>query len=123
MPASFQGKVYASFPTVPADVSAAGIAEFRALQEKYKLTNRHAAAQLSTFAAAKLFVETLKQSGKDLTRIKLVNALQQVSNFETGVTRPITFGPKERVGSRGSYIVGIDAEKKEFMSAIWVKSN
>lgn len=124
MPASFQGRVFASFPTVPADVSAAGIAEFRGLQEKYKLTNRHVAAQLSAFAAAKLFVETLKQSGKDLTRTKLTQALQQVSNFETGVTRPVTFGPRERVGSRGSYIVGIDAEKKEFMPApIWVKSN
>ena len=124
MPASFQGKVFASFPTVPTDISPAGIAEFRALQEKYKLTNRHVASQLSALAAAKVFVETLKQSGKDLTRIKLIHALQQVSNFDTGVSRPVTFGPKERVGSRGSYIVGVDAEKKEFMpTPIWVRSN
>ena len=64
------------------------MAEFRALQEKYKFQSRHIAAQLSAFAAAKVFVEGLTRAGRDLTREKFINALDTLYNYETGVTTP-----------------------------------
>jgi len=75
-------------------------------------------------AAAKIFTEALKRAGRDLSREKLITALEGLYEYETGVTPNITFGPNRRVGSKGSYVVAIDPEKKGFISASgWVKNN
>ena len=51
-------------------------------------------------------------------------ALEGLYEYETGVTPNITFGPNRRVGSKGSYVVAIDPEKKGFISASgWVRNN
>jgi len=115
-------KIFLAFPTVPSDVSSEATAEFRALQEKYKIAPRHTAAQLSAFAAAKVFVEGLTRSGRDLSREKFVNALDTLYNYETGVTPRLTFGPNRRVGAAGAHIVSFDPAKKEFTPLGWVNA-
>ena len=113
-PAVFKDKVFLSFPTLPSDQTREGILEYRALAEKYKLPGRHLPTQLSALCAAKMLVEALKLSGKDVTREKLITTLEGFYDFETGLTPRITFGPNRRVGAIGAYIVTIDPEKKEF---------
>ena len=117
-----KNKIFLAFPTVPADISNEAMAEFRALQEKYKFQSRHIAAQLSAFAAAKVFVEGLMRAGRDLTREKFINALDTLYNYETGVTPPLTFGPNRRVGAAGAHIVTFDTAKKEFIPIGWVNA-
>ena len=115
-------KIFLAFPTVPSDVSSEGTAEFRALQEKYKIAPRHTAAQLSAFAAAKVFVEGLTRAGRDLNREKFINALDTLYDYETGVTPRLTFGPNRRVGAAGAHIVTYDPAKKEFTPLGWVNA-
>ena len=123
VPVAFKDKVFLAFPTIPADLTPAGVAEFRGLQEKYKIAPRHTAAQLSAFAAAKIFVEGLQRVGRDLSRERLITALEGLYDFETGVAPRLTFGPNRRVGAAGAYVVTIDPEKKEFVPASgWVKA-
>ena len=43
-------------------------------------------------------------------------ALEGLSNYVTGVTPPVTFGPNCRVGVAGAAILTIDPEKKEFVA-------
>ncbi|HEX8292676.1 MAG TPA: ABC transporter substrate-binding protein, partial [Pyrinomonadaceae bacterium] len=122
-PAAFKERIFLAFPTVPSDVTQAGLSEFRALLEKHGVTPRHTAAQLSAFAAAKIFVEGLQRSGRDLTRERLLTALEGLYDFETGVTPRLTFGPNRRVGAAGAYVMTINPEKKEFAPASgWVKA-
>jgi ABC-type branched-subunit amino acid transport system substrate-binding protein len=124
IPLSFKDRVFLSFPTVPTDVTPAGLAELRALQQKYKFAARHTASQLMAFAAAKIFTEALKRAGRDLSREKLITALEGLYEYDTGVTPSITFGPNRRVGAMGSYVVSIDPAKREFVAASgWVKNN
>ncbi|MDT7808439.1 MAG: hypothetical protein QOJ70_2252 [Acidobacteriota bacterium] len=124
VPAGFKDKVFLAFPTVPSDITGQGEAELRALVQKYKFTLRHTAAQLSALAAGKVLVEGLQRSGKDLSRERLVTSLEGLYNYETGLTPPITYGPNRRVGAAGSYIVGVDTERKELVSVSdWVKAN
>jgi ABC-type branched-subunit amino acid transport system substrate-binding protein len=119
----FKEKIFLAFPTVPSDITPAGMAEFRALHEKYKFAPRHTASQLAAFAAAKIFVEALKQAGRDLTREKFVVALEGFYEYDTGVTSLITFGPNRRVGAAGAYVVTVDPERKEFVPVgNWVKA-
>lgn len=120
----FKDKLFLAYPTVPEDITPAGTAEFRALHEKYRFALRHTASQLAAFAAAKVFVEALKRAGQDLTREKLIAALESLYDFETGVTPRLTFGPNRRIGAMGSYIVTIDGVKKQFVAVGgWVDAN
>jgi len=116
LPAAFTKKIFLAFPTVPADVSAEGVAEYRGLAEKYKLPSRHAAAQLAALAAAKTFVEGLKRAGADLSREQLITALEGLYDYETGLTPKLIFGPNRRVGASGAYVITINTETKEFVS-------
>ena len=123
VPLSFKDHVFLSFPSVPNDVAPAGLAELRALEEKYKFPHRHVASQLSAFAAAKIFTEGLKRAGRDLSREKLITALEGLYEYDTGVTPSITFGPNRRVGAMGAYVLSIDPAKREFVSNGWVNNN
>lgn len=116
-PATFKGKLFLSFPTLPGDHTEAGIAEYRALAEKYKLSQKHLAAQFTALCAARILVEGLKLAGRDLSREKLISALEGLYELETGLTPRITFGANRRVGAMGAYLVAVDPEKKEFIPA------
>jgi len=121
VPVKMKDKVFLAFPTIPADISAAGAAEYSALLQKNKLASTHAAAQASAIAAARILVHGLELSGKDLTRERLVTTLEGLYEFETGLMPRITFGPNRRIGVLGAYIVTIDPEKKLFpASAEWI---
>lgn len=114
-------KVFLAFPTVPADVSSTGAAEYSALLQRNKLDSTHAAAQASTIAAARILVHALELSGKDLSRERLVTTLEGLYEYETGLLPKITFGPNRRIGALGAYVVTIDPERKLFpASTEWI---
>jgi ABC-type branched-subunit amino acid transport system substrate-binding protein len=114
-------KVFFAFPTVPADVSAAGAAEYTGLLQRNKLSSTHAAAQASAIAAARILVHALELCGKDLSRERLITTLEGLYEYDTGLMPKITFGPNRRIGALGAYIVTIDPEKKLFpASAEWI---
>jgi ABC-type branched-subunit amino acid transport system substrate-binding protein len=123
-PPRFKGKLFFSFPTSPADQTQEGINEFRALATKYKLPGHHLAVQMSAYCAAKILVEALKRAGKDLSREKLISALEGLYEYPTGLTPAITYGPNRRIGALGAYVVTIDLEQKQFLPAGgWININ
>ena len=123
-PAGFEGKVLCTFPTTPADQTADGLREFRSLSEKYKLSQKYLAAQVSAYSAAKILIEALKRAGKDLSRERLIQALEGFYNYQTGLTPPITYGPNRRVGAMGAYVVTVDLKEKKFVPLSgWVGLN
>lgn len=114
-------KVFLAFPTVPADVSAAGATEYNSLLQRNKIESTHAAAQASAIAAARILVHALEICGKDLSRERLVTALEGLYEYETGLLPKITFGPNRRIGALGAYIVTIDPERKLFPATLeWI---
>jgi ABC-type branched-subunit amino acid transport system substrate-binding protein len=119
--AKMKDRVFLAFPTVPADISAAGAAEYTALLQRNKIEGTHAAAQASAMAAARILVHALEMCGKDLSRERLVTALEGLYEYDTGLMPKITFGPNRRIGALGSYVVTIDPEKKLFPASVeWV---
>jgi len=114
-------RVFLAFPTVPADVSATGAAEYIALLQRNKLNTNHAAAQASAIAAARILVHALQLCGKDLSRERLVTTLEGLYEYDTGLMPKITFGPNRRIGALGAYVVTLDPEKKLFpATAEWI---
>jgi branched-chain amino acid transport system substrate-binding protein len=45
------------------------------------------------WTAAMVFVEAVKRAGPDLTRATLLQALNSIQNFDTGWSRPLSYGP------------------------------
>ena len=124
IPVKMKDQIFLAFPTIPADVSAAGAAEYSTLLEKNKLGSGHAAAQASAIAAAKILVYALEKAGKDLSRERLVTTLEGLYEFDTGLMPRITFGPNRRIGALGAYIVTIDPEKKLFPASVeWIAAD
>ena len=114
-------KVFLAFPTVPADVSATGAAEYSGLLKRNKLESTHAAAQASAIAAARILVHALELCGKDLSRERLITTLEGLYEYDSGLMPRITFGPNRRIGALGAYVVTIDPEKKLFPASLeWI---
>ena len=123
-PAGFEGKIFLTVPTSPEDQTPDALNEFRALAEKYKLPQKHPAAQIAAFSSAKLLVEALKRVGKELSREKLIQTLEGFYEFPTGLTPAITFGPNRRIGAMGAYVLTIDLKEKKLRPVSgWVGIN
>jgi ABC-type branched-subunit amino acid transport system substrate-binding protein len=119
--AKMKDKVFLAFPTIPADISASAAAEYNALLQRNKIASTHAAAQASAIAAARILVHALETCGKDLSRERLVTALEGLYEYDTGLMPKLTFGPNRRIGALGAYVVTIDPEKKLFPASVeWI---
>ena len=69
-----------------------------------------------------MFVEGLQRSGQKLSRNKLIESLESLSNFETGLTPKISFGTNRRTGSLGAYVLEVDPVKRQFKpGAVWIR--
>ena len=121
MPPEFKGKVFTAYPTLPSDRSADGTNELKKLQNKQDLNREHMATQISTFAAAKVLIEGLRRSGRAISREKFVESLEGLSNFNTGLTPAISFGPAKHVGASGAHVIAVDLENNSFEAPVWVE--
>jgi len=116
-PPSFKGTMYMSLPMLPTDQTPGGAMEYHEFAEKYKIDPGHEAARISAYCAAKVLVHGLKLAGREVTREKLITALEGMYRFETGLTPPLTYGPNRRVGAMGAYIMKVDMEKNGLVPA------
>ncbi len=66
---------------------------------------------LAGFLFAEPLVEALRQVGPDLTREKLVDALEKLDKWNGGIGHDITFGPKERQGQKAVLIAKCEGGK------------
>jgi ABC-type branched-subunit amino acid transport system substrate-binding protein len=116
-PAGFNGKIFFSLPSSPTAPTAIGAKEFRAFADKYKLPPDHVATQVSAYSSAKILAEAMRRVGKDLSREKLIQALEGFYEYQTGLTPAITYGPNRRIGAMGGYVVTIDLKQKRIVGA------
>lgn len=119
VPGQLGDKLWLSFPSLPDDRKAWGMAEFVGMAQRQKLTVSHQTVQLAAYAGTKVFVEGLRRSGRDLSRERLVETLDRLFEYDTGLTPPISYGKNRRTGSRGAHVVTVDplqAGKKEFIT-------
>lgn len=114
-PGEFDQRIFLAFPTLASDVTAAGRAEYQELTARHALPVEHIQGQMAAYAAAKLFAEGVKRSGRDISRIAFVDALESLYAYDTGVTPPLSYGPNRRVGARGAHVVAVDLRNKRYL--------
>ncbi len=108
-------KIARAAATIPADITPDAYRELASFAARHGLPREEAATQLATYATMKVFVEALKRAGRELTREKLIAALEQLYDFPTGLTPPVTFSRNRRVGAAGAWVIDADGEKARFI--------
>nr|WP_236599113.1 ABC transporter substrate-binding protein [Ramlibacter monticola] len=114
LPPAFEGRVLLAYPTVPADQKPDALRHYAALFKGGALVPAHQTSQVPAYSSAVLLVETLKQVGRDLTREKLVAALESVHGFEPGLVPAVSFTAGRRIGALGGYVVAVDLKGRNF---------
>ncbi|UCH47060.1 MAG: ABC transporter substrate-binding protein [Betaproteobacteria bacterium] len=117
------GELFVAYPAQPAAGPAASPELWEALERSGTLSRQHRAVQLAALQAAAVLVEALRRSGRDLSREALVRALEGLGRFETGFGPPVSFGPGQRIGARGSYVVAIDRDGRFSLASDWIQLN
>ena len=107
--------IFAAAPTLPSDVTEEGAQEIAAFFERHPLGAAHRATEMAAYAAAKILVEGIRRSGRDLTREKLIASLEHLYEFNTQLTPPVTFAANRHVGAVGAYVVAVDLEHRTFV--------
>ena len=106
--------LFLAFPTLPADQTREAVERYRRLAEEHDLPRRSLTTQLATLAAAAVLEEGLKKAGREISREKLIEALEDLYELRTGMLPPVTFNPNRRIGALGAYVVGVDPEERTF---------
>jgi ABC-type branched-subunit amino acid transport system substrate-binding protein len=115
--ASFRGRIHLAYPTVPSDQTPAAVSELEALLASRGFPLRHRAAQVFAVVAARVLEEGLKAAGRDLSREKLLRALEKLDGFRTGLAPPLHYGANRRIGALGAYVVAADPATGRIASA------
>jgi hypothetical protein len=88
--------------------------EYAALFRDPNLARAHQTLQVPAYSSAVLLIEALKQTGRELTRQKLVATLEAMQGFEPGLVPALSFNAKRRIGALGGYVVGLDLKNRDF---------
>jgi ABC-type branched-subunit amino acid transport system substrate-binding protein len=121
-PKQFSGKVFLAFPILPTDQTREGETEFLELARTGRFSQGNLAERLTALSAADLLIYGLQKAGKEVTREKIIEILEQLYRFDTGHTAPLTFTKNRRVGAKGAHVIGIDLERKQPLPpSVWVE--
>jgi ABC-type branched-subunit amino acid transport system substrate-binding protein len=87
--------------TVPPTADLPAVEEYRQALKKYAPGARADFNSLFAWAQARIFVEALSRMKGPVTREGLVNTLNSMGNFQTGILPPVTFSPTTHLGVKG----------------------
>jgi ABC-type branched-subunit amino acid transport system substrate-binding protein len=124
LPQPVMDRTLVALPSLPSDQTQAALEEYRKLAEAYHLSPSHMAWQLAALGSAKVLTHALKLAGRGLTRSTLLAALEDLSDFNTGLMPRLRFGRGRHIGAPGAYIVTLDPARKEFRQVTgWLRVN
>lgn len=107
LPQSFAERLIMAYPINPEDQTHE--IDFRTLRKNLISGAGNIASERMAYGLSQVMIAGLKGAGRELSITRFVAALEHLKNLETGVSRPLSFGPDRRIGVPGAYIFGVDA--------------
>jgi ABC-type branched-subunit amino acid transport system substrate-binding protein len=107
VPRAHQARLFAAYPSMPPTQPRVGPAP-----DISQSTTSYVIAQQAALATVTILLEGLRRAGREVSRETVIDALETLDRFETGLTRPVSFRPNRRTGTRGAYIVLVDLERR-----------
>lgn len=73
-----------------------------------------------SYLAGKIIGEALRRCGPEVTREKLIGALEGINNFQTDIFPPVKFSPRDHDGTKSTYWVMYDENgKRKFIDKLY----
>jgi len=94
------------------------LAELRALAPE---GTHSRSTQVAALASARLLIEGLRRAGHDVTREAVIENIESLYRFRTGLTPPLSFGPNRHTGTTGAFLLRVDREKKVLGEPVWIE--
>ena len=113
-PEAFQGRIMLAFCGSGGTLGASD-ERFREFVERHKLADMDAAVVQDTYASASILVKALTDAGSDVRHATLIESLEQMHEFNTGVLSPVSFGPNRRVGIRAVSVFSVDLRRQQLI--------
>jgi len=79
------------------------VSDYREMIKKYFPDEKPNYVSLEGYINAKILTEALKIAGKELTRTKLIEAIQGIDNLDIGIGKNLVYGPQDHQGLNGVY--------------------
>jgi len=114
-PLEMNNKIFLSYPVWIADRNDIAMKQYEFMASHYDLDNNYKNAQLNALAATILFTETMKLTGKVVSRESMLETLHGLQPFESGFVAPLSYGPNKRIGSEKVSIVKADLVNKKLL--------
>ncbi|ABE30214.1 amino acid/amide ABC transporter substrate-binding protein, HAAT family [Paraburkholderia xenovorans LB400] len=105
----------------PLDSKKPAVLDFIARQKKYLPKTPPTTYSMHGYNAAEIFVEALKHVQGEPTGDKIVAALEQMNNFNTGLMSPITFTATQHAGSNAVAFMRAE-DGKWVIKTDWMKA-
>ena len=94
----------------PHDQETPGLRRYREVVTKYYPKIDHTAWTVTSFVGANLFGETLKKLGLNVTRQRLKDALDSVTDYDLGLGTKVTFRPDRKHANTNIHLVQLMRE-------------
>lgn len=106
----------------PLDSDKPAVKAFLAAQQKYKPNTKPTTYSMHGYQAGKLLAEAIKRSGGKTDEASIVNALETMKNYDTGLMAPLTFATDRHAGSMAGAIMKAEGGKWKIISD-WLAAN
>jgi len=97
-------RIRAAFPVLPSDFDVRAVAEYQKLAERYHLPAAGVQAQRSALCGAKIVMELLNRSGREVSREGLVDQQENLREFPTGWSPVLSYSPGNHIGIREPHV-------------------
>jgi ABC-type branched-subunit amino acid transport system substrate-binding protein/mono/diheme cytochrome c family protein len=104
-PHDVPASTWLAYTAGPPDITPDAMAEYRELAARYDLPPDDQLAQREALAAAKIAIEALRRAGRNVTRERLVDVMEGLQDFHTGLIPPVSYSATRRIGTDGIWIV------------------
>jgi hypothetical protein len=91
-------RIRAAFPVLPSDFSSDAVAEYGKLAQRYQLPAAGVQAQRTAIIGARILMELLMRVGRDVSRESLIDQLENVREFKTGWSQPLSYSAGRHIG-------------------------
>lgn len=105
VPENLVSRFFIAYPSLNRDRLPRAVSKLRGVVDPVDVDLQNIQALVSAYVSTDLLVASLRKSGRELDRRKMVSSLEKTYMFETGLMPPLSYSMNRRVGSDGVYIV------------------
>jgi Periplasmic binding protein/Cytochrome c len=99
-----RSRIFISYPALPSDGNVEGRVFYRKLMAGSSNAGHRLPIQWAALTSARLLDFAMENCGRGLNRENLIEALEGVYRYSSGLAPDVSFSPNRRIGSTGSHV-------------------